>query len=99
MLARDTTSLLRLTNEYNAIAVPANSPIKTSAHFIAAPGMNDAARKTWPDHFARPHATTEWTETLKTQGWEDAYLRAPPSTTSSRARKRTGRARSRKSAS
>ena len=32
----DTTPLLRLTNEYNAIAVPANSPIKTPQDFIAA---------------------------------------------------------------
>ena len=32
----DTTPLLRLTNEYNAIAVPADSPIKTPADFLAA---------------------------------------------------------------
>ncbi|CAM5187718.1 hypothetical protein BTHI11S_00204 [Bosea thiooxidans] len=32
----DTTPLLRLTNEYNAIAVPANSPIKTPQDFVAA---------------------------------------------------------------
>lgn len=32
----DTTPLVRLTNEYNAIAVPADSPIKTPQDFIAA---------------------------------------------------------------
>lgn len=42
--------------------------------FVGAPGMSDAARKAWLDRFAKLHATKEWKETLKTQGWEDAYL-------------------------
>lgn len=32
----DTTPLVRMTNEYNAIAVPADSPIKTPQDFLAA---------------------------------------------------------------
>jgi len=42
--------------------------------FVGAPGMSDGAKKTWLDRFAKLHATKEWKETLKTQGWEDAYL-------------------------
>ena len=36
--------------------------------------MSDAAKKTWLDRFAKLHATPAWEETLKSQGWEDAYL-------------------------
>ncbi|WP_439498899.1 Bug family tripartite tricarboxylate transporter substrate binding protein [Bosea sp. (in: a-proteobacteria)] len=42
--------------------------------FVGAPGMSEAAKKTWLDRFAKLHATPVWKETLKTQGWEDAYL-------------------------
>jgi putative tricarboxylic transport membrane protein len=45
--------------------------------FVGGPGMTDAGRKLWLDRFAKLHATPEWKATLKTQGWEDAYLAGP----------------------
>ncbi|MCW8198125.1 tripartite tricarboxylate transporter substrate binding protein [Verminephrobacter aporrectodeae subsp. tuberculatae] len=42
--------------------------------FVGAPGMSAAARKLWLDRFAALHGSAVWQETLKTQGWEDAYL-------------------------
>jgi putative tricarboxylic transport membrane protein len=42
--------------------------------FVGAPGMSEAGKKTWLDRFAKLHETPVWKETLKTQGWEDAYL-------------------------
>ena len=42
--------------------------------FVGAPGMSEAGRKIWLDRFAALHQTPAWKETLKVQGWEDAYL-------------------------
>lgn len=42
--------------------------------FVGAPGMSAAARKLWLDRFAALHESPVWKETLKTQGWQDAYL-------------------------
>lgn len=42
--------------------------------FVGAPGMSEAGRKMWLDRFEKLHASDVWQQTLKTQGWEDAYL-------------------------
>ena len=42
--------------------------------FVGAPKMSEAGRKMWLDRFAKLHASPVWKETLKTQGWDDAYL-------------------------
>ncbi|KRE24251.1 C4-dicarboxylate ABC transporter substrate-binding protein [Bosea sp. Root483D1] len=42
--------------------------------FVGAPGMSEGAKKLWLERFAKLHETPAWKETLKTQGWEDAYL-------------------------
>lgn len=42
--------------------------------FVGAPGMTEAGKKAWLDRFEKLHASDVWKETLKKQGWEDAYL-------------------------
>ena len=41
---------------------------------VGAPGMSDEARQQWISRFDQLAQSPEWQETLKTQGWEDAYL-------------------------
>lgn len=41
---------------------------------VGAPGMSEAGRKLWGERFEKLHKTDVWAATLKTQGWEDAYL-------------------------
>lgn len=45
--------------------------------FVGAPGMSEEGKKAWLDRFAKLHASDIWKTTLKTQGWEDAYLSGP----------------------
>lgn len=42
--------------------------------FVGAPGMSEAGRKMWLERLEKLHASDVWKETLKAQGWEDAYL-------------------------
>jgi putative tricarboxylic transport membrane protein len=42
--------------------------------FVGAPGMSEAGKTLWLERFAKLHASDAWKETLKKQGWEDAYL-------------------------
>jgi putative tricarboxylic transport membrane protein len=42
--------------------------------FVGAPGMTDAGRKMWLERLEKLHASDVWKQTLKAQGWEDAYL-------------------------
>lgn len=39
--------------------------------------MTDAGRDAWLERFKQLHASDVWKETLKAQGWEDAYLSGP----------------------
>ncbi|MGO4706143.1 Bug family tripartite tricarboxylate transporter substrate binding protein [Microvirga sp. 2MCAF38] len=41
---------------------------------VGAPGMSEAGRKAWAERFEKLRKTDVWTATLKSQGWEDAYL-------------------------
>ena len=41
---------------------------------VGAPGMSAAGKKTWLDRLGKMHASAEWKQTLKTQGWDDAFL-------------------------
>ena len=54
----------------------AGIPVETSnwRALVGAPGMSPAGRKTWLDRLDKLHASAEWKQTLKTQGWDDAYL-------------------------
>jgi putative tricarboxylic transport membrane protein len=42
--------------------------------FAGGPDMTDAGRKAWLERFEKLHSADAWKETLKAQGWEDAYL-------------------------
>ncbi|WP_119390110.1 Bug family tripartite tricarboxylate transporter substrate binding protein [Taklimakanibacter lacteus] len=42
--------------------------------FVGAPGLSAEGRKTWLDRFQKLHESDAWKATLKTHGWEDAYL-------------------------
>jgi putative tricarboxylic transport membrane protein len=42
--------------------------------YVGGPGMSEAGKKQWLDRFAKLQASPEWKATLRTQGWEDAYL-------------------------
>lgn len=42
--------------------------------FVGAPGMSEGGRKAWLERFKKLHDSPAWKETLKAQGWEDAYL-------------------------
>lgn len=44
---------------------------------VGAPGMSAAGVKTWTDRFDRMAKSAPWQETLKKQGWDDAYLSGP----------------------
>jgi putative tricarboxylic transport membrane protein len=41
---------------------------------LGAPGMSDEARADWVAKFDALHDSEAWQNTLKTQGWDDAYL-------------------------
>jgi putative tricarboxylic transport membrane protein len=41
---------------------------------VGAPGMSDEAREQWISRFDQLAKSPAWQETLKTQGWEDAYM-------------------------
>ena len=41
---------------------------------VGSSGMSAAGRKMWIDRLDKLHTSAEWKQTLKTQGWEDAYL-------------------------
>ena len=41
---------------------------------VGAPGMSDEAREQWISRFDQLAKSPAWAETLKTQGWEDAYM-------------------------
>lgn len=41
---------------------------------LGAPGMSDEARADWVAKFDAMHDSEAWQNTLKTQGWDDAYL-------------------------
>jgi len=41
---------------------------------LGAPGMSEEARNEWVARFDKMHESEAWQETLKTQGWQDAYM-------------------------
>lgn len=41
---------------------------------VGAPGMSAAGKKVWLDRLNKMHGSAEWKQTLKTQGWDDAYM-------------------------
>lgn len=41
---------------------------------VGGPNMTPAGKKKWIDRLEKLHESAEWKQTLKTQGWDDAFL-------------------------